>query len=159
MTFNFLSSSSSYSVTVCHIVHLLSLGWKQASVCIHFLQTSLLNCLVCIVTTSKTEVRAACGTWFLTSPCFAHSIWEHDEPAGKCGLRRLQQSDWFTAMCGLLPPPVTGNVPWCPGWDGEACCGVWRWRWRSPLSLLLSLSRLTPTIVHVSILSFSLFFF
>lgn len=55
-------------------------------------------------------------------PCFAHSIWEHDEPAGKCGLRRFQQSDWFTATCGLLPPPATGNVPWLP-----------RLRWRGSL--------------------------
>lgn len=88
-----------------------------------------------------TEARAACRTWFLTS-WFAHSIWVHDELAGECGLRRLQQSDWFTAMCGLLPPPVTGNVPWCPGWDGEGCFGVWRcrWRWRSPLALSSSLS-------------------
>lgn len=58
-------------------------------------------------------------------------------------------------MCGLLPPPVTGNVPRCPGWDREACCGVWRWRWRwrSPLSF----SRLPPTTIHASILSFSFF--
>lgn len=108
-----------------------------------------------------TEARAACRTWFLTS-WFAHSIWVHDEPAGECGLRRLQQSDWFTAMCGLLPPPVTGNVPWCPGWDGEGCFGVWRcrWRWRSPLALSFSLASLPLSFKPLNLVSpFFLSFF
>lgn len=85
------------------------------------------------------------------SPCFAHGIWEHDEPAGKCRLRRLRQSDWFSAVCGSLPPPVTGNVPCYPGGDEEACGGG------GGDGGHLSPSPLHPTIIHGSILSLSFF--
>lgn len=91
------------------------------------------------------------------SHCFAHSIWVHDEPAGKVWIAEV-------AAVGLIHCNVW---PAATPSDGK-CAMVPRLRWRGLLWRVevevemevtsLPLSRLPPTIIHASILSFSFFY-